>query len=227
MGRFYFDRDFFGFLKDLAANNNRDWFEANRTRFEHSVRGPFLRLISDLGPHFKKVNKDVVVDPRPNGGSMMRIYRDIRFSKDKSPYKTFVAAHFWHRNGDDDAAPAYYLHLAPGSSSIGAGVWRPESSSLKRIRQAIVKYPEEWKEITSGRDFRSTCGFGGESLQRPPAGFDPNHPLIEDIKRKDFVTSFKLTDKEVTGNGFLDTVVEHVRALTPFLSFLSRAIRLS
>jgi uncharacterized protein (TIGR02453 family) len=223
----YFDREFFGFLKDLAAHNNRDWFESNRGRYEQSVRDPFLRLITDLQPPLRKINPQIVADPRPNGGSMMRIYRDIRFSKDKSPYKTSVAAHFWHAKGKDGATPAYYLHLAPGASLIGSGIWRPEPAALKGIRQAIVKQPKQWQEITSGRDFRSTCGLGGESLQRPPAGFDPNHPLIADIKRKDFVTSFKLTDKEVYADVFLDSVIENFRLTAPFVKFLSRAVGLS
>ena len=223
----YFGREFFGFLKELAAHNNRDWFEANRERYELSVRDPFLRLIADLQPHLKKINPQIVADPRPNGGSMMCIYRDIRFSKDKSPYKTSVAAHFWHAKGKDGATPAYYLHLAPGESLIGSGIWRPEPAALKGIRQAIVKQAKQWQEVTSGRDFRSTCGLAGESLQRPPAGFDPNHPLIADIKRKDFVTSSKLTDKQVCADGFLDSVVENFRLTAPFVIFLSRAVGLS
>ncbi len=225
-GQRYFTRETFEFLKDLVAHNNRDWFEANRERFEQSVRDPFLRLITDLQPHLKKINPQIVADPRPNGGSMMRIYRDIRFSKDKSAYKTSVAAHFWHAKGKGGATPAYYLRLAPGESFIGAGIWRPEPAALKGIRQAIVKQPKQWQEITTGRDFRSTCGLGGESLQRPPAGFDPNHLLIADIKRKDFVTSSKLTDKEVCADGFLVSVVENFRLTAPFVNFLSKAVGL-
>jgi uncharacterized protein (TIGR02453 family) len=227
LGQRYFDHDFFAFFKDLATHNNREWFERNRQRYENCVRDPFLRLITDLQPHLKKINRQIVADPRPNGGSMMRIYRDVRFSKDKSPYKTSVAAHFWHAHGKDGATPAYYLHLAPGASLIGAGIWRPEPGALKGIRQAIVKHARQWQEITSGRDFRSACGLGGESLRKAPAGFDPNHPLIADIKRRDFVTSSKLTDKEICGDRFIDSVVEHFRLTAPFVKFLSRAVGLS
>ena len=110
---------------------------------------------------------------------------------------------------------------------IGSGIWRPEPAVLKGIRQAIVKQPKQWQEITTGRDFRSTCGLAGESLQRPPAGFDPSHPFIADIKRKDFVTSSKLTDKEVCADGFLDSLVETFRLTALFVMFLSRAVGLS
>jgi len=224
----FFERNFFKFLEDLEAHNNRDWFQANKERYETEVRDPFLRFIAFLQPALKKIDPHYVADPRPVGGSMMRIYRDIRFSKDKSPYKTFVAAHFWHSGGKDGATPAYYLHLTPGQSSIGSGIWRPEPNALKNIRKAIVKNGEQWKKITSGRDFRSTCGMAGESLQRPPAGFEADHPLIEDIKRKDFITSSPhLSDREVCAKDFNGTVVDYFRATAPFLKFLSSAVGLS
>src|SRR5229473_2352080 len=133
-GEAYFTRRAFEFLKELRAHNNRDWFQANKERYEEQVREPFLRLIADLAPGLKKTNSSFVADPSSNGGSMMRIYRDIRFSKDKSPYKTFVAAHFWHARGKEGGMSAYYLRLEPGGSVIGAGIWRPEPAALKGIR---------------------------------------------------------------------------------------------
>src|SRR5215471_7572117 len=223
----YFDRELFVFLQELTKHNNREWFQSNKARYEKEVRDPFLRFIADLGPALKKINPYIVADPSIVGGSMMRIYRDIRFSKDKSPYKTSVAAHFWDARGKDGATPAYYLHLAPAQSSIGSGIWRPESNALNKIRKAIVNSSDKWKKITSGRDFRSTCGMAGESLHRPPAGFDPNHPLIEDIKRKDFITSSpRLSDREVCGENFADHVLDYFRATAPFLRFLSEAVGL-
>jgi uncharacterized protein (TIGR02453 family) len=222
----YFSRDLFRFLEELEANNRRDWFEANKERYEKQVRDPFLRLIADLAPRLKKVNPHFVADPRPTGGSMLRIYRDIRFSKDKSPYKTAVAAHFWHSEADKDAAPAYYLHLQPGRSTIGAGVWRPEAAALKRIRLAIASDGKHWRKITSGRELGSGCSMAGESLRRPPPGFDADHPLIEDLQRKDFVMSASLADREVCGPNLVDLLAAHIRAMEPFAHFLSRAIGL-
>jgi len=222
----YFTRGFFEFLKELSSHNKREWFQANKDRYEKQVRDPFLHLIADLGPGLKKINSRFVADPRPNGGSMMRIHRDIRFSKDKSPYKTFMAAHFWHANGKDEATPAYYLRLEPGGSVIGAGIWRPEPAALKGIRDRIARQPKEWQRITSGRPLGSGCRMIGESLARAPAGYDPNHPLVEDLKRKDFALSSPLTQSDVCRSDFLDLVLDNFRSTAPFVQFLSRAVGL-
>src|SRR5579859_2760501 len=119
----YFTPDLFRFLDELEKHNRREWFEANKQRYEQSVKEPFLRLVTDLGPRLKKVSVHLVADPKPVGGSMMRIHRDIRFAKDKSPYKTAVMAHFWHDKGKDGATPAFYLRLKPRQSAAGGGIW--------------------------------------------------------------------------------------------------------
>lgn len=223
----YFTPEAFAFLNELREHNNRDWFQANKEEYEKHVREPLLRLIADLAPGIKKITPRFVADPSPNGGSMMRIYRDIRFSKDKSPYKTYVAAHFWHAKGKDVAAPAYYLRLEPGSSVIGGGIWQPESSALKKIRDRIVSDPQTWRQVTSGQKLGSHCTMTGESLKRPPSGYDPNHPLIGDIKRKDFAISAPLTDREIYRRDFKDLVLDRFRSTAPFLEFLSKAVGLS
>jgi uncharacterized protein (TIGR02453 family) len=222
----YFTDDLFLFLEELRQHNNRDWFQQNKQRYETSVRDPFISFIGDLGGPLKKINPHMIADPRPVGGSMMRIYRDIRFSLDKTPYKTAIAAHFWDSRGKEGATPAYYLHLEAGHSIIGAGIWRPEPGALKKIRDAIVADGKRWRRITSGADFRSTCGMAGESLKRPPAGYDPQHPLIEDIKRKDFATSSLLDDGQVCGPNFMKCVLDGFRASAPYVQFLSDAIGL-
>jgi uncharacterized protein (DUF2461 family) len=186
----YFGPGLFRFLSDLKTHNERRWFEANKQRYKTEVQAPLLRLITDLAPALKKIGGGFIADPRPNGGSMMRIYRDIRFSKDKSPYKTYAAAHFWHVNGKDEAAPAYFLHLEPGNSVIGGGIWRPEPKA------------------------------------RPPVGYDPAHPFIEDTQRKDFAISTSLTNREVTGDDFRGLVLQRLSATAPFVQFLSNAVGL-
>jgi uncharacterized protein (TIGR02453 family) len=226
MAESYFTRGLFEFLKDLSSHNNRDWFHANQERYEQQVRDPFLRLITDLGPGLKKINPHIIADPRPNRGSMMRIYRDIRFSKDKSPYKTYVAAHFWHAGGKEGATPAYYLRLGPGGSLIGAGMWRPEPAALKKIRDQIVRQPDDWQRITSDRALGSGCQMIGESLKRVPVGYDPNHPLAKDLKRKDFALSSPLTQREVCGGDFLALVLGNFRSTGSFVEFLSKAVGL-
>src|SRR5215510_609470 len=222
----YFKRDLFDFLKELSAHNNRDWFQANKSRYEQQLQDPFLRLIADLGPGLKKINPHFVADPRPNGGSMMRIYRDIRFSKDKSPYKTFIAAHFRHKQGKEGATPGFYLRLEPTGSLFGAGIWRPESAALKQIRAHIVRSPKDWQRITDNLKSLLPLTFGGESLTRPPAGIDAGHPLIEDLKRKDFVIGARLTDRQVLRSDFLDLLLERISAADPFIRFLSRSVGL-
>src|SRR6266849_4338954 len=204
----YFTRELFKFLNELCTHNNRDWFQKNKGRYETDVRDPFLQFIADLVPGLHKINPHVVADPSPVRGSMMRIYRDIRFSKDKSPYKTSAAAHFWHEKGKEGATPAYYLHLEPGGSLIGAGIWRPEPGAQKKIRDAIVADSKRWQRVTSAADFRSSCGMAGESLKRPPAGYAAAHPLIEDIKRKDFASSSLLDDRQVCGPDFMKSVLD-------------------
>jgi uncharacterized protein (TIGR02453 family) len=225
--RSYFTEDLFQFLRELRQHNERDWFQRNKERYESSVRDPFLAFIGDLGGPLKKINPKLIADPRPVGGSMMRIYRDIRFSRDKSPYKTAISAHFEHSQGKPGATPAYYLHLEPGHCMIGAGIWRPEPSALKLIRDTIASDGKRWTRVTSAADFRSSCGMAGESLKRPPAGYDPKHPLIEDIKRKDFATSTPLNERQVTGPELMKAVLDAFRASAPFMRFLSDAVGLA
>src|SRR5262249_20461860 len=134
----YISSDLFQFLRELKSHNQREWFLKNKARYETDVRDPFLRLIGDLRPRLSRVSPHFAVDPSPTGGSMMRMYRDTRFSKDKSPYKTSRSAHFWHVHGEEGMTPAFYLHLEPGRSFAGGGLWRPPAEGLRRIRQAIV-----------------------------------------------------------------------------------------
>ena len=222
----YFGPGLFTFLKQLRSHNDRDWFQRNKARYEADVRDPMLRLIGDLRPGLYKISPYFVADPSPSRGSMMRIYRDIRFSSDKSPYKTNAAAQFWHEKGSDGATPGFYLHLQPQKSFFGGGLWRPEPDALRKIRGAIAADPKRWKQATSAKQLGAGCTTGGESLQRPPRGYDPDHPLIADIKRKDFVVGCPLSDREVRGRGLRDLLLQRFRATWPYMHFLSRALGL-
>jgi uncharacterized protein (TIGR02453 family) len=223
----YFTRDSLKFLSELRTHNNRDWFQSNKERYETQVRDPMLRLIADLAPRLRKINPHMVADPRPMGGSMMRIYRDIRFSKDKSPYKTAVAAHFGHAKGKDGAAPAYYMHIQPGGSLIGAGIWRPEPAALKKIRDAIVADSKRWQRVTAEGQRGSACKMTGESLQRVPRGYDPDHPLAEELKRKDFTLARPLADREIVAPGFLALTLATFKKTAGFVEFLAEAVGLA
>jgi uncharacterized protein (TIGR02453 family) len=222
----YFSSDLFRFLTELKAHNNRPWFEENKARYETELKDPMLRFISDLGPRLAKISRYFPADPRPVGGSMMRIYRDVRFAKDKSPYKTAMAAHFEHSKGKEGMTPAFYLHLAPKDCVVGAGIWRPEPKALAKIRDAIVADPKRWQKAVSERERSSACGMAGESLARPPKGYDPEHPCIADLKRKDFAVSITLPDADIASSRCMETVLDGFKRASPFQSFIADALGL-
>ena len=219
-----FTPDFFRFLRELAKHNNREWFNANKGRYETSVRDPSFAFVRAVGPKLSSVSRHLMADPSPVGGSIMRIYRDLRFSKDKSPYRTSVGIHFMHEgvNETDEHLPGFFLHPAPADSWVYAGVWQPEPPRLDKIRKAIVARPAEWKKVRA-----SVPAIEGESLKRPPPGFDPDHPLIEDLKRKGFSAGLAIKDIEVTGRKFPDRFVAVCRALDPLNRFLARAVEVA
>jgi len=222
--RAHFGLDFLRFLVDLAEHNDREWFQAHKDRYEMAVRDPFLRFVADLGPRLKQLNPRFVADPSPVRGSMMRIYRDIRFSRDKSPYKTAVAAHFSHANLRSQSAPALYLHLEPGKSSIGGGIWHPEPPMAKKIRDAIARDPKRWRRITLHHKFKSTYTMTGDSLKRPPRGYDPDDPLADDLKRKDFIVGSRLADRQITSHDFIESVIDRYRTAMPLMQFLAESV---
>ncbi len=163
----YFSPRLFQFLRELRLHNDRGWFEANRERYEGDVREPMLRFISDLGRPLRAISPNITVDPRPVGGSMFRIYRDIRFSKDKSPYKTNIGAHFPHAAaGKDESAPGFYVHLEPANSLGGGGLWHPDSRTLRKVRDRIAAPAKEWKAVRA-----TGIAIEGDALKRVPPGY--------------------------------------------------------
>src|ERR671935_2302520 len=146
----YFDEELFAFLSALKQHNDRTWFQENKERYETKVRDPLVDFIADVGPELRKISPKLVADPRPVGGSMFRIHRDIRFSKDKSPYKTHIGAHF--PLGRGTAAPGYYFHLEPEECFVAGGLWMPEAGALQSIRERIAKRPTEWKKARGKLD---------------------------------------------------------------------------
>ncbi len=220
----YFDRAFFRFLEDLRQNNQREWFQANKRRYEDEVREPAQQFISDFGPELRKISPHFLADPRPSGGSMFRIYRDTRFSKDKTPYKTHVGIQFRHKQGKDVHAPGFYLHLEPGESFAGLGVWHPEPPTLERIRQAIVDDPGGYRKAIGAARFKKRFKLEGDSLKRPPRSYDPDHPLIEELKRKDFVGACPIDEKDVVRPGFDRRLAEVLRDGAGYVRYLCRAL---
>lgn len=222
----HFSRKTFDFLRDLAKNNNREWFHANKDRYEAFVKEPALAFIQDFSSHLGKVSPHFRADPRAVGGSLFRIHRDTRFSKDKSPYKTHTGIQFRHEKGKDAHAPGFYLHLEPRNCFAGLGIWRPDGKTLQKIRQGMVDDAEGWKKAVSGRAFKGRFDLWGDQLIRPPRGFDPDHPLLEDLKRKDHVAVAGLTQKVVTEPGFMEEYAAFCRAGLPYVAFLCRALDL-
>jgi uncharacterized protein (TIGR02453 family) len=209
------------FLADLAQHNERTWFLAHKADYERLVRDPALNFIRQVGPKLASISPSLVADPKPVGGSLSRIYRDVRFSKDKSPYKTNVGVGFGHVDGGAHAGglPGIYLHLKPGESMVAAGAWRPEPAHLARIRQAIAAKPKEWAKVG-----RAGIVLGGESLKRVPPGFDPDHPFAADLKHKDFVASSSLTDRDVSSPQFVATFLSNANSFDPLNRFLADAV---
>jgi uncharacterized protein (TIGR02453 family) len=138
----HFTPRIFQFLRELATHNDKDWFQTNKHRYEADARRPVLRFVEEFATQLRTISRHFEADPRPVGGSMFRIHRDTRFSKDKSPYKTNVGAHFPHRTaGKDVHAPGFYLHLEPGGSTGGGGLWHPDGPALKKVRDRIAGRP--------------------------------------------------------------------------------------
>jgi uncharacterized protein (TIGR02453 family) len=222
-GEAWFSRELFRFLKDLKAHNDREWFQANRLRYEAEARDPMLRFIGALSEPLAGLSRHFSADPRPVGGSMFRIHRDTRFSKDKSPYKTHVAAHFPYRSPGTLGVhgPGFYLHLEPGASFVGGGLWHPDPDALYKVRQAIAARPRSWAAIR-----KSGLEIQGDTLQRVPQGFDPGHPWADDLKRKDFYIGTGLTDAEVVAPDFLAQFLASCREAAPLVKFICKALEL-
>jgi uncharacterized protein (TIGR02453 family) len=214
----------FDFLRELRVNNHREWFQRNRARYEKDVRDPALQFITDVGPALRKISAHVVADSRPVGGSLFRINRDIRFSSDKSPYKTAVGMSFGHDRGRDGPAPGFYLHLEPEESFAGGGIHMPDTPTLTKIRDAIVADSAGWKRTVGDARFAPAFSHMGEALKRAPQGYDPDHPLVEDLKRKSYTWHMRFSEAEVCGADFLGRYVSACRTAGPFTRFLAQAV---
>ena len=211
------------FLRQLEKNNNRDWFAENKHRYEAEVLDPSLDFIATMQPHLHKISDHFDAIPKRSGGSLMRVYRDTRFSKDKTPYKTNIGIQFRHQLGKDVHAPGFYLHIDPKDCFVGIGLWRPDGRAIRKIREAIVENRSEWRKVTRAKRFRDTFELGGDTLVRPPKGFDAEDPELTDLKRKDFVCVTRFDKSTVTSEHFVKDIAGAFRASKPFMAFLCRA----
>jgi uncharacterized protein (TIGR02453 family) len=211
------------FLDELAAHNERAWFEANKHRYEAVVREPALVFIQAMAPELAKFAPHFRAEPRKMGGSLMRVFRDTRFARDKSPYKTNIGIQFRHELGKDVHAPGFYVHVATDGCFLGVGCWHPEPDALGRIRDLIAAQPERWFKARNDRKFAAQWELSGDSLSRPPRGYAADHPAIEDLKYKDFVAMAPLGFDEATGAGLAKLAGRRFAAAAPFMAFLCDA----
>jgi uncharacterized protein (TIGR02453 family) len=218
--------DLFEFLRELKVNNNREWFQANKSRYENDVKKPLFDFIEAFGDRLPAISPHYQAIPRVNGGSLFRIYRDVRFSKDKTPYKTAAALHIRHESARDVHSPGFYLHLEPGEVFVSCGIWKPTGDTVYRIRTRISQHPDQWLATINEKKFSEVYTLGGDSLIRPPKGFDPDHQLIVDLKRKDYLASIELNEDAALQSDFFDKYVELCQQSAPFMRFLTESIGL-
>ena len=218
--------ELFQFFRELKENNDREWFKANKLRYESDVREPLLQFVMEFGLRLGEISSHFMADARRTGGSLFRIYRDTRFARDKSPYKIAAGIQFRHERAKDVHASGFYLHLEPENAFMGMGLWHPDSKTATSIRSAIVDRPDEWKGIVTAPKLLREFKLGGESLKRAPRGFDPNHPLLEDLKRKDFLIFKSLSEEETCEPRFINDFAGYCKLGVPFMRFLTRAVGL-
>lgn len=212
------------FLAELDKNNNKDWFEANRNRYEaarEDFREEVALLIRDIG----KFDKDIAELEVRN--CVFRQNRDVRFSKDKRPYKNNFGAYF-NRGGKKINTAGYYLHIEPGKSIVAGGLYDPDAQQLSQVRQEIDYNPDNWKKILKAKAFVKSFPGGlrdANKLTRPPKGYDKDNPTIEYLKLRSFTVATPLTDAELTSPGLHNKLVNSYKSLKPLLDFLNESFQ--
>jgi len=208
-------KELFQFLKDLKANNTREWFNDHKPTFQFhqtEVKAFYQEVEGRLG------QSDLIEKHK-----VFRIYRDVRFSKDKTPYKTRFAGYFIRAT--KELRGGYYLNIEPGNCIVGGGFYGPESDDLKRIRKEFEQDDSEIRAILNNKKFKSTFGeLQGEELKSAPRGFDPEHPAIDLIRKKQFYVIRKFTDKEVQSPDFTNQVIETYQTIIPFFDYMSSVL---
>ena len=227
-----FSRATLGFLRGLARNNKKPWFEAHRGDYEADVLTPMRALIEEMDVRLARVAPEIIGDPRR---SMFRIYRDIRFSKDKSPYKTHAACWFYHRDGTravgreaTGGGAGFYFQIAPGNSFTGGGMWMPPREALLNMRNAIAEKPKLFERIVTDR--RVTRRFGGlddeAMLTRVPRGFAPDHPAGRWLKFQSFTLGRRLTDAQALSPKLPALLEADFRLIAPLVRWINRVLGL-
>lgn len=209
------------FLQDVAENNNRAWFAIHKDEYE-AAKQDVLNLVAKILPELAKVDPSIAADFDPKK-CLMRIYRDVRFSKNKDPYKTNFGIWFSAKKSGNE--PGYYLHIQPNNSFLAGGYWMPDNLHLKKIRQEIDYNAQEFNNILSQPDFKSKFSLSyNDTLKKAPKGYDPNDPNIELLKLKSFEAVEKISDKEFFNTNIVDKLVNSYQTIFPLVAFLRKAI---
>jgi uncharacterized protein (TIGR02453 family) len=210
------------FLKDLKKNNNKPWFEKHKDLYL-GAKEDIEHLVEQVIEGFGKIDADIVtLQPKD---CTYRIYRDVRFSKDKTPYKINMGAYL-NKGGKKTPSAGYYMHIEPGRNMAGGGLWMPMAPELKKVRQEIDYSFSEWNTIVKARDFQKNFPEGLEQedlLSRPPKGYDEDNPAIEYLKLKSFIVTRPFTDAEVQSKSFLKELLKTFASMKDFVYFLNRA----
>ena len=226
MAHRYFTQGTFDFLATLAANNRREWFDEHKPDYEAMVRTPALNFISDIATDLALISPHFLALPRKTGGALMRVNRDIRFGKDKRPFKTNSGIQFRHEVGKDVHAPGFYLHIEPNDCFIGVGLWRPDMRALSKIRDAMIDNGDAWLAARDNKIFCQKFTLVGDSLTHAPRGYAKDHPLLTDLKRKDFLALTRLTDAAIRAKSFYPKVIACYAQSIPFMRYLCQALDL-
>ena len=225
-----FRPDAIQFLVDLSENNDRSWFQPRKGEYERLLKEPLEALISTLAERFAARGIPLRADPSK---SPFRIYRDVRFSKDKSPYKTNLGASFpWVSEAPGDGgtrshttnvhSSGGYFHLSPGEIYVGGGVWHPEKPWLEAFRRRVLDEPGRVRKLVDEPEFKATFGsLGGDSLVRVPTGFPPDHPDVELLKLKDVTFGRRLSDAEAMSPGLPDVIADTFQTALPVMRYLA------
>lgn len=207
------------FLADLTHNNSKTWFDGHRNDYERFVVEPALALITDLDPIVRQISPAYRGLPRKLGGSLMRIYRDVRFSKDKTPYKTNIGIQFRHERAADVHAPGWYVHVALDECFVGAGAWHPQPNDLHSLRRSLAGRPEAYREALRAAEAFQMVPVGSSAVRMPP-GFDPDQPEASEIRRKDFLVSAPLSFEILQTPDLVDHLAERFRASAAYMAWL-------
>jgi len=210
------------FFRSLRRNNRREWFQPRKHLFEQHVKAPMLDLLGAINTELAKFAPEYVTEPK---SAIFRIYRDTRFSADKTPYKTHVAASFARRGGERMGAGGFYFSVSNEGIEVAAGIWHPERDVMLAVRNHIAETHEELSRILANKKSRKLAGeLKGDALSRSPKGFDPAHPAAEFIKMKDWILDVTLDAGLATTPQLHRAIVERFRAMAPLLAYLNRPL---